>query len=871
MTSDRTKEKLYYYLPGDPQKHVIEVEWDESGKSKKTRCLLNPGPYDDFSIDEITLLGKCGDPFCHQTIQFFREPVRPDIPPEIKKTPHKAKVNHQDGEGSKASKTWRKNKPESPAVEAEQEPKEEIEEEIPEPEQSTDLHFPPLQLADLRKGSGLDDDTIREAEIYPVVPGDILKIFNHPKIESMLAFPYLGTDHVRYKTFSSEPILDKDGHEIKYYQPKGSSNRLYILKSVRAILADPSVPLHITEGEKKTLKMNQEGLPCVGLGGLWSWSDGSEEKRLIPDFDKINFKGRTVCLVPDNDWLKPDRHGERKNLRQAVYELAYRLIDLGARVYIVYLPDGPEKGVDDYLCNHTVDEFKSLRKEEVKKYSLDEMIKQATLENLPEILKRMANLKETERAVYINALSKKLDIPKRSIQKDLQDLLHKKEDHPDIERLLDDGANPESNYSAQNFIDGVLSYGAILGKEKVLVQSDGQIILADGSGGDSFRFKRSALTAETIKRFRAGEDVDGKNLLNRIQTLFADHVIFRDSRIPTLLAVWVLGTYFFKVFRYYGYLWVNSFVKRCGKSLLLDILSMLCFNATSRLLDPSPSFLFRETDSNDGTLILDEIERLGGADKEQRKEIIALLNGGFQSKGQAPRMELRNREFVVTYFNVYSPKVLAGIKSIVDTIEDRSFKIPMARKRKSEAVKRFNPRVLDSPVERIREDCFLWALKYAGDVSDFYNEISDTLFPGIQCLDDRFRDVLEPLLSIGSVLDTLRDDGTVRTVNTLTNLARDMAKGREDQEELTGSISAVVNLMKTVIDGIEERFISADDLFSKFQADDDLNFIQSKRSLAFFLAKMDLHRTLPRWVKGKTVRGYVVNRKWVEDLEARYV
>jgi hypothetical protein len=324
------------------------------------------------------------------------------------------------------------------------------------------------------------------------------------------------------------------------------------------------------------------------------------------------------------------------------------------------------------------------------------------------------------------------------------------------------------------------------------------------------------------------------------------------------------------VFRYYGYLWVNSLVKRCGKSLLLDLLSMLCFNATSRLLDPSSPFLFRETDSNDGTLILDEIERLGGADKEERTEIISLLNGGFQSRGQAPRMELRNREFVVTYFNVYSPKALAGIKSIVDTIEDRAFKIPMVRKKKSETVKRFNFRTLDSQIEKIREDCFLWALKYAGDVSDFYNEISDVLFPGIQCLDDRFRDVLEPLLSIGSVLDTLRDDGTVRTVNTLTNLARDMAKGREDQEGLSGSIPAVVNLMKTIMDGTQERFISADDLFSRFQADDDLTFIQTKRGLAFFLAKLDLHRTPRKWIDRKAVRGYLITPKWIDDLGARY-
>ena len=180
-------------------------------------------------------------------------------------------------------------------------------------EHSLKLH--PDHLADLRKKSGLSDGSIRDAKIYSVPPRDISKIFNHPKVESMLAFPYPGTDHVRYKLFSSEPILDKDGHEIKYYQPKGSSNRLYIPERVRLVLSDPSIPLHITEGEKKSLKENQEGLYCIGLGGLWNWSDGSEEKNLIPDFDLIELEGERGLSHPDNDWLKPDRHGEKKILK----------------------------------------------------------------------------------------------------------------------------------------------------------------------------------------------------------------------------------------------------------------------------------------------------------------------------------------------------------------------------------------------------------------------------------------------------------------------------------------------------------------------------------------------------------------------------
>jgi hypothetical protein len=727
----------------------------------------------------------------------------------------------------------------------------------------SNLSLHPLHLADLQN-SGLSDETIQQAAIYSVPPYDISKKLegHFPKVESLLAFPYPGADGFeRFKLFPPQG-------DVKYYQKSGTPARLYIPPNVEAVLLDAPVPLYFTEGEKKVLKATQEGLFCLGMGGLWNWSDGTPKKNLIPDFGRINFKGRTVNIIPDNDWEQPDRHGEPKNLRQAVYELGFRLIDRGAKVFVVELPQGPEKGLDDYLCQHTVEECRALPKRPIRKLTISETVEQASLDTLPEILKRLAGLPETERAVHVNSLHKQLSIPKRSIRKDLEALSRKNHEPPDIERLLEAGANPQSNFSAQNFHDGLLSFGAILGKERVLVRSDGQILLAEGSGGDTFRFKRSTLTTDVIKRFRAGEDVDGQDLLNRIQTLFRDHVIFRDARIPSLLAVWVLGTYLFKVFRFYGYLWINSPVKRCGKSLLLDILSFVCFNSTPRLVNPSEASVFREVDSNDTTLIIDEVESLSNGDKDQKSELISLINSGFQRGSKASRVETKSKEFVVVYFNAYGPKVLAGIKGLVDTVEDRSFKISMARKTKSEVVKRFNLRTLDSKIERIKQDCFIWSLRHVGDVTDVYEDMTDV--PGTESFDDRLKDILEPLVSVGGVIDAEGDSNAAPIVGTLIGLARDLGQSRDDQEALSGSIPAVVNVMQRIIDGVDQQFVSADDLFSRFHEDEDLAFIESKKALALFLAKLDLHRTPPRWIEGKTVRGYLVTMKWVEDLERRY-
>ncbi|MGA3172938.1 MAG: DUF3854 domain-containing protein [Syntrophorhabdales bacterium] len=195
----------------------------------------------------------------------------------------------------------------------------------------------PLHLEDLKR-SGLSDQTIIEAGIETVRPQDIAKSlgFDHQGIQSAYRIPYPGCDGFsRYKVFYRD---DYQGKKPKYLQRKDTGNHLYIPDSVRAVLKDATTPLYFTEGEKKALKACQEGLYCIGLSGLWNWSDGN--KKLIADFNLINLKGRIVYIVPDSDWRDPNKHGYAKNLVQAVYGLAGKLKERQVRVFVVELPEG---------------------------------------------------------------------------------------------------------------------------------------------------------------------------------------------------------------------------------------------------------------------------------------------------------------------------------------------------------------------------------------------------------------------------------------------------------------------------------------------------------------------------------------------------
>lgn len=196
------------------------------------------------------------------------------------------------------------------------------------------LTLHPDHLADLKK-SGLSNETVLLAGIESVRPDRINKElgFNLPGLISMYKIPY-NDKFARFRCFYED---GKAG--AKYLQRKNTRNFLYFPSNLdRSILQAADVPLYLTEGEKKALRACQEGISCVGLSGLWNWQD--KKGNLIPCFDSIELRGRIIRLVPDDDWLTPNKHGYGKNLNQAVYRLAGKLKERGARVFIVDLKGG---------------------------------------------------------------------------------------------------------------------------------------------------------------------------------------------------------------------------------------------------------------------------------------------------------------------------------------------------------------------------------------------------------------------------------------------------------------------------------------------------------------------------------------------------
>lgn len=103
---------------------------------------------------------------------------------------------------------------------------------------------------------------------------------------------------IAIKQGAQSGVYQKKQTSVRYLSPKNSVNHLYIPKPVWKVLNDPRVPLIICEGEKKALKLLQEGYMAIGLPGIYG---GYSKGKLLKDFDRIVLFGREIYIAFDGD------------------------------------------------------------------------------------------------------------------------------------------------------------------------------------------------------------------------------------------------------------------------------------------------------------------------------------------------------------------------------------------------------------------------------------------------------------------------------------------------------------------------------------------------------------------------------------------
>lgn len=138
----------------------------------------------------------------------------------------------------------------------------------------------------------------------------------------------------------------KTGKPVRYMSPAGSDPIVDVHPSMMEAIGDPSRPLVITEGVKKADAATSRGIPTLALAGVWM-AHRKGGKDMLSCFDHVALRRRDVFVIFDSDVMVNDQ------VQMALERIIGGLEDRGARVLVVYLPDGPsgaKVGLDDYFA-----------------------------------------------------------------------------------------------------------------------------------------------------------------------------------------------------------------------------------------------------------------------------------------------------------------------------------------------------------------------------------------------------------------------------------------------------------------------------------------------------------------------------------------
>ena len=226
---------------------------------------------------------------------------------------------------------------------------------------------------------------------------------------------------------------------------------------------------------------------------------------------------------------------------------------------------------------------------------------------------------------------------------------------------------------------------------------------------------------------------------------FISRWIKMPSKEHTLVVgAWVIHTYLRNgemdlIFESTPYLNVHG-EKNCGKSTLMSLLRMLCFNS-EEATGVDGRTLAEMLNMLRPTLFIDEIDNMLSSGSP-RRFTVNLLNQGYKSESRGLPVR-KNTEIV--FLRVFGPKVIAGRRNgyMADTLQSRCISIPMMQKADGDKLEPFRTRDVRPLVNEIRGKIEAWVQENQRMVVRLLPHVER--IPG---LDNRDDEITEPLRAI---------------------------------------------------------------------------------------------------------------------------
>ena len=247
---------------------------------------------------------------------------------------------------------------------------------------------------------------------YEVPPKVATEIFA-PHVSFLVSWHLIRKSSIAAKQAWAERLLNTTGQNSfsfddietaveQIYQTTWSaynhpSNITYSLPSIllsedkefyQYVISDPTIPIVLTEGNKKAAKLITEGFVTLSVPGVFN-GYRKETDSLIPQLEVFAVVNREIVIGFDQD----SKEKTIANVNKAIAKTGKLFEKEGCKVSVLTW-DYPEKGVDDLIVAHGSEVFRKIYEQKYSlAYFLFQEISEKKLLNLP------ADQKQTERYI----------------------------------------------------------------------------------------------------------------------------------------------------------------------------------------------------------------------------------------------------------------------------------------------------------------------------------------------------------------------------------------------------------------------------------------------------------------------------------------
>ena len=244
------------------------------------------------------------------------------------------------------------------------------------------------------------------------------------------------------------------------------------------------------------------------------------------------------------------------------------------------------------------------------------------------------------------------------------------------------------------------------------------------------------------------EEVSGEALANDLLEVVKSYVVL-DEKLAYALVLWIFLTYLEADVECLPLLSILSPVKRCGKTMLLALLTRLVHKPLASS-NTSTAAIYRVIQQCRPTLIIDEVDTWLKDNEDAR----GVINSGH-TRDTAYVLRCNSDSNEPERFSTWPPKALAGIGKLADTLTDRSIAIKLERRKQTQKISKLR----DAPhntFSDLRKKLVRWTLDNHEDIAEARPRIPDAL-------NDREGDNWSPLLAIANQLNGAWPSAALKT------------------------------------------------------------------------------------------------------------